>query len=748
MKRLITIVMAACLVLSLAVTATAAVSAFSDVQDPALARDVAVLQMLGAVSGDGSGSFMPGGTLTRAAFCKMAVIVMGKGDQEPIYRSRTIFPDVRSGYWAIGYINLAVSGEKKLIIGGSDGLFRPEEPISVAQAVTILMRMLGYADADAGMLWPAGYLALAKDTGLTAGVDTSNSGSPMTRAQAAHLFVSLLASNVKGGGSYAATIGTATADAIVMQLNVTASDGTTGAVRTSAGILKTVNGILPPAILGLRGTLLKDSSGRFLTLIPDKKQQLTVTASSTVNATWLKDMSGVRYNIPADAPAYTPAETKTYGTAYMEIASGMTITLYFAADGNINGVYINTLKYGDAVVIGGAGSLGQLTGGDVDYKIYKNGAPATEADVRPYDVATYDSTARILYVTDFRLTGVYENAWPSIGSPSKITVMGHEFPVLPSAIDSLVSCKIGQGITLLLTTDLQVAGVVSNGSVTSTAIGIVQKATATDASVKLLNGLVLSGNASLTDVSASKYVGELVLVSSSGAGMINLSRLNGNNYSGDLDLTKATLGTLQLSPALRIFERVGTGAVTQITLGDLAQSRISSSNILYVATDYNGRVATLVLNDVTGDRYIYGYLKKVEVDGGYFNGTQVKNSGVIVINSTNKTGSTAYTTGYVFTSDVPGGVAVSTDGETVTAIMTLSEARGIKRSAFYVRNDVTYVSLNGTEFPVPSTVECYNSQGKTWFSSLTDARAYAETLTVYYDRAATEGGKVRMVVAE
>ena len=41
------------------------------------------------------------------------------------------------------------------------------------------------------------------------------------------------------------------------------------------------------------------------------------------------------------------------------------------------------------------------------------GVPATAADLRQYDVTTFDKNTNILYVSDLRLTGVYENASPS-----------------------------------------------------------------------------------------------------------------------------------------------------------------------------------------------------------------------------------------------------------------------------------------------------------------------------------------------
>ncbi len=232
MKKIIAVILAAILLFALASTALAAPASFPDIKDQSLMREVAVLQMLGAVGGDENGNFLPDGTLTRAAFCKMAVITMGRGAEEPLYRNRTIFRDVRAGHWARGYINIAVSGENK-IIAGSGGYFMPDENITYAQAVTILMRMLGYSDADAGMLWPDGYMALAHDTGLTAGMTASSWTAPISRAQAALLFNNLLRTPKKGGGSYLSSLGSASENVIIMELGVRAADGTGNAMRTS-----------------------------------------------------------------------------------------------------------------------------------------------------------------------------------------------------------------------------------------------------------------------------------------------------------------------------------------------------------------------------------------------------------------------------------------------------------------------------------------------------------------------------------
>ena len=215
MRKLVSLLLVAAVLLSMAVPAGAA---FTDITDSKTRQEVAVLQMMGVINGTSDTTFSPNGTLTRAQFCKMAVIAMGLGDEEPLYRNRTIFPDVRSGHWARGYINLAVSidigagedgsGGTKLIRGMGDGTFRPDRAITYAEALTILLRMLGYSDADAGMNWPKGYLELGARIGLTSGMELEAS-QPLNRAQAAHLFTAMLAATQKNGSAYYNQLGSA-----------------------------------------------------------------------------------------------------------------------------------------------------------------------------------------------------------------------------------------------------------------------------------------------------------------------------------------------------------------------------------------------------------------------------------------------------------------------------------------------------------------------------------------------------------
>ena len=152
-KRLVTCLLAICMVLSLLpVSAGAAAKdtvTFSDVGDRNTAVAVESLRLLGVLDGYGDGTFRPGTILTRAQFCKMAVYAMNGSEELGRYRTVTVFPDVKPSHWAAAYINMAAKG-KGIISGYVDGQFHPDRTVTVGHAVTILLRMLGYKDEDIG----------------------------------------------------------------------------------------------------------------------------------------------------------------------------------------------------------------------------------------------------------------------------------------------------------------------------------------------------------------------------------------------------------------------------------------------------------------------------------------------------------------------------------------------------------------------------------------------------------------------
>jgi len=780
-KRLISILLALAALLALVPGA----AAFSDIQDAASAREVAVLQMMGVVNGTSETTFSPNGTLTRAQFCKMAVTFWGKGGEEPVYRSRTIFPDVRSTHWARGYINLAVSvtigadeegkGGTKLIRGMCDGTFRPDQPITYAEAVTILLRLLGYSDSDAGMSWPQGYLDLASKAGLSAGQNPAG-GTAMTRAQAAHLFYTALSATAKNGEPYYKALGTAETGVILMDADTTAADGTSGAMHTSSGTYKTAHAHAPAQLEGTRGILVKDSEDRAVVFFPRGAQETVVirkaeseTEAETVQAGWLTDQTGKRRKIKPDCPVYTSDEKKTWKDVWTSLRGGTAVTLFYTDAGEIDCLYLGGGTAADddtiAVAYNGSADFGALTGGGA-YSVYRDGAPSSDAEICRYDVAAYDAAARILNVSSAKLTGRYDDARPNPLSPSSITILGVSLPLTEQAGEQVINYKIGDMVTALLTADGRVAGIVPASEVREDNVGVLTDAGDT-MKIKLLNGFEVSGRSARIKTKQDEdkdnpnalQVGELVRVTSAAsAGSIYADRLQATSSYASLDLRARSLGTTPLTGGCRFFDRAALSAAVEIESDELSGQTVDGSKIAYAHKTTGGSIDLVVFNDAAGAAYTYGQVRIEEDEEP--NGTDLNGNPnpprIFYLYSVANSGTPDGGTGHEPSVNCPFrvayneylGLALSADGKKITAVSHLTGRTGVRRADFLSRDGRDYLMLDGQAVPVAKQVQCYSAASRTWFKSLDEARAYSNNLTVYYDKAPGQGAQIRVVVAE
>ena len=103
------------------------------------------LYQSGLTAGREEGLFAPEDTITRAEFVTMCVQFDGYA---PVSTVNT-FSDVPDSHWACPYINYAV--REGWITGYADGTFRPDAPITRAEAVVIVNGML-HRSPDTGYL--------------------------------------------------------------------------------------------------------------------------------------------------------------------------------------------------------------------------------------------------------------------------------------------------------------------------------------------------------------------------------------------------------------------------------------------------------------------------------------------------------------------------------------------------------------------------------------------------------------------
>lgn len=111
---------------------------------------VSTLSAMGVLGGYEDGSFRPNASITRAEFAKIAVSFFeleGLACENP-------FLDVAPSAWYAE--SVAAAAEIGLIEGYEGGLFRPDAPITRAEACTIVNRTLGRAPHAAGLLPESG----------------------------------------------------------------------------------------------------------------------------------------------------------------------------------------------------------------------------------------------------------------------------------------------------------------------------------------------------------------------------------------------------------------------------------------------------------------------------------------------------------------------------------------------------------------------------------------------------------------
>ncbi len=165
MKKVLSLILAMAMILS---SFSFAFALPSDVEGTEYENAVARLAALDIIVGYEDGTFRPGNSITRAEFAAIAIRMLGMEDIANGSVANTKFPDVRVTHWASGYINLASA--RGIIVGYSDGTFKPEDQVTYSEAITMLIRLLGYEPALNSNEWPSNYLTKASEIGLTLGV--------------------------------------------------------------------------------------------------------------------------------------------------------------------------------------------------------------------------------------------------------------------------------------------------------------------------------------------------------------------------------------------------------------------------------------------------------------------------------------------------------------------------------------------------------------------------------------------------
>ena len=163
--------MLAIVLTSVLTTSVFAATTFSDVDDSTQFGE-AIYELVGdgVLNGYEDGSFKPEGTITRAEFAKVIGVAI-EGTKAMWDAKETRFSDM-AGHWAIPYV--AYASNAGIINGYEDGTFRPDQTVTYAEAIKMIVCSLGYGPVVDLKLtpWYQGYINVANQIGLTKGAAT------------------------------------------------------------------------------------------------------------------------------------------------------------------------------------------------------------------------------------------------------------------------------------------------------------------------------------------------------------------------------------------------------------------------------------------------------------------------------------------------------------------------------------------------------------------------------------------------
>ena len=190
MKRIVSLVLALSMVLSLFTTAFAGTS-LKDVEGTKYEAAVSALVELGIVNGYEDDTYRAEKVVTRAEMAKLLVIASGLEAAADLNKGTTRFTDVAANHWATGYINVATL--YGYVNGYPDGTFAPDATVTYAEAVTMAIRVLGYKSVvESKGTWPTNYIAKASELKALKDVDYKTYSDGATRGNVAILVWNVL----------------------------------------------------------------------------------------------------------------------------------------------------------------------------------------------------------------------------------------------------------------------------------------------------------------------------------------------------------------------------------------------------------------------------------------------------------------------------------------------------------------------------------------------------------------------------
>lgn len=727
----------------------------------AFAQDV--LRNLDIMKGDENGNMNLGSSLTRAEFAKIAINSSKYKNSVAHGAKISVFQDCTYTHWAAPYVKVAVTN--KVVTGYPDGTFKPDNTVSLEEAVTVMLRLLGYADEDFGNTWPYGQVSLAEGIGLTDNIE-KGIGEAMSREDALKMVYNTLNAKVKDSDrEYCGEIDVSLhADAIIIATSAEDSSVSYGNVLTSAGTFRCDDYISD--YVGLKGFLAVKSSGEVICFTPSDKNTVSEYIVYSVLSNSIiayHDGAMTELKLSDGTPVYSGAEKLTFASAKSDVEIGDVICAVTSKNGSVD--YLTLTKDsldGPHVLYSYTDNwYSRFTSDFANLTLVRNGEKVSLSSAKAYDVLYYSKELNTVFAYAKTVTGVYEEAIPNKEAPTSVVVSGTQYDIESveafSKLSSSGNLAYGSSVTLLLGKDSKIAEVLSSDKALGasetvgylTEIGKKQFEKNGEPYTSRYVKLIMPDGTTAeykTDADYSSLINKVVRVTFSGENA-KLTVESASGLSGRVNAGAMTIGRNVVANDVQILDVSTTrlnykGTAVKTYMVRLDGVNLSSSNVLWYKKNTSGEINRIILKDVTGDSSKYGIVTEINesssasglsVSGSYTidsMGTQYRYSGGLFANLT-----------YI----APVKLVVSG-----TEVQTLS---ALKKLSGKISSLTGYsIAVGGTEYLLSDDVIVYNkisdrNYGVMPLSELLDC--YEDySISVYSDKAQSLGGRVRILIVQ
>ena len=721
---------------------------------------LSLLSEFNIMQGDPSGDLRLNDTVTRAEFTKAAVNASTYKNMVATHIAVSPFKDVTYKHWAAPYVRVGVTNG--LVSGYPDASFRPDESVLYEEAVTIMLRVLGYTDNDFGASWPYGQIGLANNLDMTDNVDAI-AGQALNRQQVAQLIYNTLSVNQKGQSAKLISIFNAEIKEDITLIADSRSDSSIASdeVYTTGGSFKTDESF-NSSYIGLKGDIAVKNGNKLIAFIPDSDLSQTndyiVYSVLTNSVMAYKGNTLTQLDISDNTTVYKGKSQTTFSALKPSLEAGDKLKVKESVSGGIDYITWQEGNLAGPITVA-SDSWGTSLGINGDTTIMRNGVTSSRADIKTYDIVYYLPDLNMVLAYTDKVTGIYESASPTQDMPTSVTISGKSYTLGDgnafSKLASGGSFVLGDTVTALLGKDGTIADVVTSVPNNSWSVGYVintgrkEYSTGTTSTYTSYYVTMVMPDGTQTDYTTQKdysaaknKVAKISFVDSNAVLDFNIEPAK--DIYGTVSWNRKTIGNTPISPDIDIID-IGTtdsnstSSYTTVFPQRLDGITLSSNKILYSEKDSKGEVSKLILDDITGDSYTYGLMLKSEEVAGRVSGSYeyIADGQIYKLSTNNRKFNISSGYGIKIGGNVANPDSLSKLSQTIGKVTNLS---------------ATSMTVNNVTYPISPKVSVYQKTTgiTTTYTKIpvSDIIGKEDSLSLsgFYDKAPSGGGQIRIIV--